>query len=37
MRNMLLIQSEKYALIQTLYALRDDDAAEFEDGMRDYV
>ena len=26
-----------YALIQALYALRDDDAAEFEDGMRDYV
>ena len=26
-----------YALIQALYALRDDDEAEFEDGMRDYV
>ena len=26
-----------YALIQALYALRDDDAVEFEDGMRDYV
>jgi len=26
-----------YALIQALYALRDGDAAEFEDGMRDYV
>lgn len=26
-----------YALIQALYALRDDDAAEFEDGMKDFV
>ncbi len=26
-----------YALIQALYALRDGDEAEFEDGMRDYV
>ena len=25
-----------YALIQALYALRDDDAAEFEDGIADY-
>ncbi len=26
-----------YALLQALYALRDGDQAEFEDGMRDYV
>ncbi len=26
-----------YALIQALYALRDNDQAEFEDGIRDYV
>ena len=26
-----------YALIQALYALRDGDEAEFEDGMRDYI
>jgi len=28
---------DNYALIQALYALRDGDEAEFEDGMRDYV
>ncbi len=27
----------QYALAQALYALRDNDQAEFEDGMRDYV
>lgn len=28
---------DNYALIQALYALRDGDEAEFEDGMREYV